>query len=47
VTLHIFKDAVEGMLPVAARELIERQYADVSTAHARVTALSHPEATFK
>lgn len=39
VTLHAFKDAVEGMLPPDTREIVERQYADVSLAHARVTAL--------
>ena len=47
ITLHVFKDAVEGMLPQDARELIERQYADVSTAHARVTALNASEAALR
>ena len=43
VTLHVFKDAVEGMLPHDARDLVERQYADVGAAHARMTALNTRE----
>ena len=39
VTMHVFRDAVNGMLPPDARELVERQYADVSAAHARLVAL--------
>ena len=40
VTLHAFKEAVAGLLPPDAREIVERQYADVTVAHARVTALT-------
>ena len=43
VTLHVFQDAIQDLLPPDAREVIERQYADVSAAHARVTALSDRE----
>ena len=39
VTMHVFRDAVNGMLPPDARELVERQSADVSAAHARLIAL--------
>ena len=39
VTMHVFRDAVNGMLPPDARELVERQYADVSVAHAQLIAL--------
>ena len=47
VTLHVFKDAVESLLPPDARVLVERQYAEVCTAHARVTALNTSEAALK
>jgi uncharacterized protein (TIGR02284 family) len=43
VTLHVFQNAIEGMLPPDAREVIERQYLDVSIAHARVAALNAGE----
>jgi uncharacterized protein (TIGR02284 family) len=33
-----YKDAVGGMLPPTARDLIERQYKDIRIAHARVSA---------
>ena len=37
-----YKDALEGMLPPTARDLIERQYADVRQTHERVrTLLGH------
>jgi uncharacterized protein (TIGR02284 family) len=39
ITLHVFKDAVQGMLPPDARELVERQLADVSVAHVRILSL--------
>jgi uncharacterized protein (TIGR02284 family) len=34
-----YKDAVEGMLPPTARDLIERQYTDVRQTHERVRIL--------
>jgi uncharacterized protein (TIGR02284 family) len=40
VTLHVFQDAIDGMLPPETRELVEREFLAVSTAHARVTALN-------
>jgi uncharacterized protein (TIGR02284 family) len=40
VTLHVFQDAIEGLLPPDTREVVERQYLDVSIAHARVAALN-------
>jgi hypothetical protein len=39
VSLVLFKEAVEGLLPPTARDLIERQYADVRAAHERIAAL--------
>ncbi len=39
VTLQVFEDAVVGLLPPDTRELVERQYADVTTGHARILAL--------
>jgi uncharacterized protein (TIGR02284 family) len=47
VTVHAFRDAVEGMLPPNTRELIEREYAEVSAAHARILALGTGEAAVK
>jgi len=47
VTLHAYKDAVEGMLPPDVRELVERQLADVSAAHARILGLRTGEPSFK
>ena len=40
VTLHVFKDAVAGLLPADVRDLVERQYANVTAEHARITSLS-------
>lgn len=40
VTLHVFEEAIEGLLPPDVRELVERQFLDMFTAHARVTALN-------
>jgi len=40
--LAAYKDALEGMLPPTARDLIERQYAEIRKAHDRIrTFLSH------
>jgi uncharacterized protein (TIGR02284 family) len=36
VTLHIYKDAVEGMLPPEVRDLIEQQFAEVSAEHSEI-----------
>ena len=40
VTMHVFEDAIQGLLPPDAREIVERQYLSVSTAHSRVAALN-------
>lgn len=47
VTLSLFRDAVDGMLPPDVRELIERQYADLTRAHARVAELRAGEPHLK
>lgn len=40
--MHAYTDAVGGMLPPTARELIERQQAAVRHTHARLVALEAP-----
>ena len=47
LTLHIFKEAVSGMLPPDARELIEQQHARIGTAHVRLLELAAGEPLFK
>lgn len=37
VTLDVFKDAVQGMLPADVRDLVEQQYADVIAEHVRIS----------
>jgi len=40
--LVVYKDALEGMLPPTARDLVEQQYAEIRQAHDRIrTLLSH------
>jgi uncharacterized protein (TIGR02284 family) len=39
LTMSIFKDAVNGLLPPEARQLVEQQYTDIRMGHARVVAL--------
>jgi uncharacterized protein (TIGR02284 family) len=36
VTLRIFKDAIEGMLPPEVRELVEEQYTAIAAEHAEI-----------
>ena len=36
VTLHVFKDAVEGMLPPEVRDLIETQFEEITAEHTRI-----------
>ena len=36
VTLRVFKDALDGMLPPEVRDLAERQYADIEAEHDEV-----------
>ena len=36
ITLHVFKDAVEGMLPPEVRDLVEKQFAEISATHAHI-----------
>ena len=36
ITLHVFKDAVEGMLPPEVRDLVEEQLGEISAAHAQI-----------
>jgi uncharacterized protein (TIGR02284 family) len=40
VTLQVFQDAIQGMLPPETRDLVERELLAVASAHARVNALS-------
>jgi uncharacterized protein (TIGR02284 family) len=47
ITLHAFKDATENLLPPDARELVERQYADVGVAHAKILTLGAGEPALK
>ena len=42
VTLHIFKDALEGMLPPQARELVEEQYVAMCGEHEDIETFSPP-----
>lgn len=39
VTLHAYKDALEGMLPPTVRDLVERHYAEIRSTHERIQSL--------
>jgi len=39
ITLHVFQEALEGMLPPDTRDVVERLYAELRQAHATITSL--------